>query len=233
MNEHGASTDKEGPAVVARRSFLNHVGTGMTVAGAAAAAVAAATLPAAAQSADGGRWQPARHEQDDWFDEIPGLHRMVFDTTTPDGMSSALRFANNVYTANASGYGLEDSEIAVVIIARHNSTPFAYNDGIWAKYGITLSERANFVDPTTKETATANLYSQQVSNLTQRGAHFAVCQMATRGYAGTIASSVGADTESVYNELAANLVTNAHLVPAGIVAVGRAQERGYSFASAV
>ena len=31
------------------------------------------------------------------------------------------------------------------------------------------------------------------------------------------------------NELAANLLANAHLVPAGIVAVNRAQERGYSF----
>jgi intracellular sulfur oxidation DsrE/DsrF family protein len=32
------------------------------------------------------------------------------------------------------------------------------------------------------------------------------------------------------NELAANLVGNSRLVPAGIVAVNRAQERGYSFA---
>jgi len=30
-------------------------------------------------------------------------------------------------------------------------------------------------------------------------------------------------------ELAAHLVPNSHIVPAGIVAVNRAQERGYSF----
>jgi hypothetical protein len=35
----------------------------------------------------------------------------------------------------------------------------------------------------------------------------------------------------VFNELTANLVGNAHLVAAGIVAVNRAQERGYTLAT--
>jgi intracellular sulfur oxidation DsrE/DsrF family protein len=34
-------------------------------------------------------------------------------------------------------------------------------------------------------------------------------------------------------EMAANLIPNARLVPAGIVAVNRAQERGYSFVYAM
>jgi hypothetical protein len=38
---------------------------------------------------------------------------------------------------------------------------------------------------------------------------------------------------SIYNEIAANRVGNAHLVAAGIVAVNRAQERGYTLATAV
>jgi hypothetical protein len=37
----------------------------------------------------------------------------------------------------------------------------------------------------------------------------------------------------INEELIANIVTNAHMVPAGIVAVSRAQERGYTFAYAV
>jgi hypothetical protein len=37
----------------------------------------------------------------------------------------------------------------------------------------------------------------------------------------------GRTSDAVYNELAANL-ENSHMVPAGIVAVNRAQERGYS-----
>jgi intracellular sulfur oxidation DsrE/DsrF family protein len=60
--------------------------------------------------------------------------------------------------------------------------------------------------------------------------HVAVCQMATRRIAGTIAQSTSA-ANAVYTELTANLVGNAHMVPAGILAVNRAQERGYSFAN--
>ena len=40
--------------------------------------------------------------------------------------------------------------------------------------------------------------------------------------------ATGGDADTIYNELAANLIPNSHLVPAGIVAVNRAQERGYS-----
>jgi len=45
-------------------------------------------------------------------------------------------------------------------------------------------------------------------------------------------AATGGDAERVYNELVSNLVANSHVVPAGIVTVNRAQERGYSFASA-
>ena len=40
------------------------------------------------------------------------------------------------------------------------------------------------------------------------------------------------DVEAVYKELASNLIRNSHFVAAGIVAVNRAQERGYAFANA-
>ena len=36
--------------------------------------------------------------------------------------------------------------------------------------------------------------------------------------------------DAVYNELIANVIGNAHMVPSGIVAVGHAQERGYAYA---
>ena len=60
----------------------------------------------------------------------------------------------------------------------------------------------------------------------------AVCAMATSRIAGMIARAVGGNAEAVNKELIANLVSNARMVPAGIVAVNRAQERGYSFVSA-
>ena len=59
----------------------------------------------------------------------------------------------------------------------------------------------------------------------------AVCQVATRGIAGAIAEAVGGNTDAIYNELTTNLVSNARMVPAGIVTANRAQERGYSIVS--
>jgi intracellular sulfur oxidation DsrE/DsrF family protein len=70
-----------------------------------------------------------------------------------------------------------------------------------------------------------------VDSLIKRGVHFAVCQMATRNFSGIIARANGTNANDVYTELTSNLVGNAHMVPAGIVAVNRAQERGYSFAT--
>jgi intracellular sulfur oxidation DsrE/DsrF family protein len=43
-----------------------------------------------------------------------------------------------------------------------------------------------------------------------------------------IARAVDGKRDEIYKELSANLITNGRLVPAGILAVNRAQERGYS-----
>jgi hypothetical protein len=74
-------------------------------------------------------------------------------------MALALRFAGNYFTANQNAYGLKDSDLAVVIVARHKSTSFAYTDAIWAKYGKQLSEQAEFTDPKTKEPPKINVYA--------------------------------------------------------------------------
>jgi len=191
--------------------------------------VAAAAVPAAAQSTEAARWRPARHTQDDWLDAVQGQHRLVFDTTESKGLSSALLYATNYYAANQSGYGLQNSDLAVVIIVRHFSTPYAFNDAIWGKYGETIS---NFIDRT-KDPAKSNAYQRQLTGLIGRGAHLAVCEMATRALAGSIATAAGATQEDVFKEIVENLLPNSHMVPAGIVAVGRAQERGYALVPAV
>jgi intracellular sulfur oxidation DsrE/DsrF family protein len=197
------------------------MGAGMTVLGAAAAARTAAE---AAQSTIEARFQPASHKEDDWLELIPGKHRLVFDTTAPAGMSSALQWATNYYLANNSGYGLQNADLAVLIIARHASTPFAYKDEMWAKYGVPISD---FVERG-KEPSMRNANGRALTTLVGRGAHLAVCQLATRAIAGSIARAVNSSQDEIYREIEANLLPNSHLVPAGIVAVNRAQERGYT-----
>jgi len=211
---------------VARRLFLTQMGTSMTVLGAVAATAPTAE---AAQSPADARWQPARHKEDDWLDEVPGKHRLVFDTTESAGMGSALTYATNYYSASTSGYGLQNADLAVVVIARHFSTPFAYKDEIWAKYGVPIS---NFVERG-KEPSMRNANGGQLTTLVGRGMHLAVCQLATRVLAGMIARSVNSNQDAIYREIEANLLPNSHLVPAGIIAVNRAQERGYTLVHAV
>ena len=215
---------------VPRRSFLSRLGVGLAAFGAALvpAPVSAAQSPAAAPPPP---WQPTRHTQDDWLDQVPGQHRLVFDTTMPEGLGNALLYANNFYLANQNGYGLGNADVAIVIVMRHASTLFAYNDAMWAKYGTVLAQRSNLIDPKTSQAPKVNIQGSTVDGLTKKGMHVAVCQMATRRFAGAIAQATGGNADAVYTELVGNLVGNAHMVSAGIVAVNRAQERGYAFAS--
>jgi intracellular sulfur oxidation DsrE/DsrF family protein len=190
------------------------------------------------------RWQPERHEKDDWMDALTGKHRLLFDTTKPDGFGEAIAFATNFIRVNQSDYGVPNNELAVIVVARSRSTPFAYNDAIWAKYGDPIASRANFADPKTKQAPKINVYrsgdyGNQLPNrgttldsLTKQGVQLAVCQVATRNFAGAIADAVGGKADSIYDELVANIVSNARMVPAGIVAVNRAQERGYTLVTA-
>src|SRR5262245_38543299 len=123
-------------APLERRSFLSRLGLGA----AAFTAAFGANAPAQAQSTTSQQWQPTLHDVDDWMDKIPGKHRFILDTTEHNGFGTALFFTNNYYMANQTGYGLVDSDLAVIIVARHNSAPFAFNDAIWAKYGMHIAQ---------------------------------------------------------------------------------------------
>lgn len=224
------------PDDVRRRSFLSRFGAGL-------AALSAAFVPAAARAAEPqgtARWSPTRHEQDEWLEAVPGQHRFFFDAISPKGAGEAIAFATNYYAASQTGYGLGNADLAVVICLRHWATPFAFTDAVWAKYGAPLAERIQFMDPKTNAPPTTNVYQattygMQLPNrgvtlnaMIRRGTHFAVCDMATRVFAGVAAQATGGSRQAVYDEMRANAIANTHFVPAGIVAVNRAQERQYA-----
>jgi hypothetical protein len=226
--------------LVARRSFLTRLGAGMTVLG---SGMAAGAPVANAQSA-AGNFRPARHTQDEWMDKLQGKHRLVFDTTTPAGFGAAVAYANNFLTADKDGYGLTDQDHGIIIVARHFATTFAYNDAMWAKYGKAMPPFVVIDDPKTKQRPTINLYNvgtygldlpnlgTTIPDVVKRGVHFAVCQMATKFFSGMLAQATGGTADAVYNEIVANLVGNSHMAAAGIVAVNRAQEHGYTLSTA-
>ena len=173
-----------------RRSWISGAGT-------AIAALVLGSKPVAAQARGG--FAPARHSQDEWLDTVPGKHRTFIDSSTVTGGGEAALYANNLYTANKSGYGLEERDVAVVVCLRHFSTVFAFTDMIWGKYGKALSDLVMFVDPKTH---------------------------------GVVAGAVKGNTDAIYQELVSNRIPNSHMVAAGVVAVNRAQEYGYTLLTA-
>lgn len=218
-----------------RRSIMTAIGTAAVGVAVGGARVAGQTV------GGGGRFQPARHQQDAWLDAVAGQHRTFIDAATPRGAGEALLYANNLYEANKAGYALADRDVVVVACMRHFATPFAFNDAIWKKYGSVISSMIEFTDPKTKQAPHTNLlnsgaYGMALPNLgttidtvVKRGTRFAVCDMATHFFAGQVAMATKGNADAVYKELVANLIPNSHMVAAGVVAVNRAQEYGYTF----
>jgi len=215
-----------------RRSWMSGVGAAAAGVALGATRVEAQTLTPASppqSSPTATAFQPARHAQDDWFDKVPGKHRTILDVTSAEGSTWGIAYANNIFNANRTGYQIENADIAVVVCLRHSATSFAFNNAMWAKYGKALAEGADYKDPNGAEVKTNPRNSGDrpaLDGLIKRGAHFAVCGLATRRLAGMIAGP-GGDTDAVIKELSANTITNAHIMPAGVVAVSRAQEYGY------
>ena len=192
-------------------------------------------------------WAPAAESMDSWLDKPGTRHRMVFDSVSGEGGLEALGYANNFMHVNETDYGLTPEQIAVVVIFRHMSTPFGYNDAVWSKYGKAFAEKMKLTDEAASRAATMNpvLASAPVSqpapagmewlnryalgDLAPKGARFAVCGLATKAIAGMIAGKSG-DAPAIEAEFKSNLVPGALIVPAGISTVNRAQEHGYSFA---
>src|SRR3954462_4889223 len=214
-----------------RRTFLTSLGATVVGVGAASAGVRA--------QAPAGRFQAARHAQDDWMDTLPGKHRTIIDGVTATGAGEAVLFANNLFEANKNGYAIAERDVAIIVCMRHFATPFAFTDAIWSKYGKAMGELLQFTDPKTKQPPSSNLYNaaaygmslpnlgNTLDSLIKRGAHFAICDMATHFIAAQLAGSSG-NGDAIYKELAASTIPNSHFVAAGVVAVNRAQERGYT-----
>ena len=229
MSQSPASSER-------RRSFLTRLNAGL----ASFAAMTGVAMAQVKSTPAATRFEPARHDKDDWLDSFGAKHRMVIDTIGYEGVTDALLFGNNFFRTNRTDYGIESGDLGVVIILRHRSTPFGYNDAMWAKYGATMAVRSKVQDPKTKQAPIVNLYNatdygeliptrgSTLESMAKLGTRFAVCSVATRAYAGAIAEATGGNADAIFTELTSNLVSNARMVPAGIVAVNRAQERGYS-----
>ncbi len=213
-----------------RRGFVARLG----------ALIGGTTLGARALSAQPRPTGPLVHPEDAWLDTLSRGHRMVFDAFSLPGAVNAGRYCSNWIRSNGSGYGLTPAQLGAVIVLRSGATIFAFDDAMWAKYP--LLGRQTKVDSTTAQPYTFNPFLRapvgdaptqgvQWQDLAAMGVHFAVCNGTTTALATALAGAGATEAaiEAQRQELASHLLPNGHLMATGIVALGRAQEKGYTF----
>ena len=235
MKTNTNNSDNKTEHASARRSLVT--GMGVAVAGLAASAVADT---ATAQSSRTG-FEPARHELDAWLDQARGGHRIFVDSSTGLGGAEALLYSANLFNAHRDAYRGSDSDLDIVICFRHFSTPFGYNDAIWKKYGEAIHQVVQF--PEADQAPDMNPMNVAgnpgsanagitVDSVVARGAKIAICENATRFFSGQLAAASGMSADDVFEEITANAVAGSRFVSAGVIALTRAQEYGYSLLAA-
>lgn len=204
-----------------RRGFLQRLA-------ALSATVAAGGLPSDAH---------AQATIDPWLAKLTGKHKQVFDAPAVDPFSSV--YAATYMRTMTDTYKLKPGEVNAVVVYRHFAMPLLVNDDVWAKYK--LGAMLNVTDPATKGPSTRNIFYKPAASehpfpdfaiapLSQMpGAILLACGVALSVISSRAAQGAGVDADTAAKEFTAGLIPGAMVAPSGVLAVGRAQERGCSY----
>ena len=171
-----------------------------------------------------------------WLNRIRGKHRIVYDMRDPN-LGLAFAWARVFYLTN-NETGVPDSDVNVTIVIRHNAIPFAMVDDAWLKYKF--GEMFSITDPETNAPAVRNflykappekleLPGMGIDQLLASGVLMGACNMAIKYYSGQAAPKMNMTADQVRQEWIAAVIPGMQLVPSGVWAVNRAQERGCSY----
>jgi hypothetical protein len=187
---------------------------------------------AAAQTAGApapGTWDLA------WFDAFKGRHKQMYDYGTWDLAEDArpLRFVKNYLDTYRDVFGLQSPDIDTAVgVSR--AIAINLSDPMWLKYKI--GERYRIVDPATKQPAARNIFLNDgdlsVKAMQARGTAFWQCNVALGLAAQQLAQANGAPVADVRADLVAGLNPGVHLVPSHVMAIGIAQEHGFTYMKA-
>lgn len=217
-----------------RRAFLGKIAAGVTALGLTSVfPFQLKAKPIAAPATEG--------SAEEWFGKIKGKHRMVFDATHPH---QVFPFAwPKVFLLTNEKTGTPPSDCGVVVVLRHSAIGYAMEDKLWEKYS--LGEVFEAEDQLTKKPATRNPFWQPkegdfkipgvgnvqigINELQANGVMFCVCEMAMTVYSSVIAQKTGGEAATIRKEFVAGILPGIQLVPSGVWALNRAQERGCGY----
>jgi intracellular sulfur oxidation DsrE/DsrF family protein len=226
-----------------RRNFLGTLATG-------AAAISAASFAPISAGAKKFKELTKRDENpDDWFKQLKGKHKVVFDATRPHGIFPFAWPAVFMMTNEATGTMSKDQSIVVVL--RHDAIPYAFEDRLWSKYNFAKAFHADDVGPAFAAADAKSATEKRnpfwkpnqgdfmvpgigavaigINQLQEKGVKFCVCDTAITVYSTAIATSMGMDAAEVKKDWKDGLLPGIHVVPSGVWALGRAQEQGCAY----
>lgn len=191
------------------------------------AALAGVSVPGVAQ-----RQSPADPDPDSWMQRAQRQHRVIFHATSPG--DAPMLMAMNFLDVYRTEYGAPDGLVSVVIGVHGAALPIGLTDAAWDRYE--LGKRINVNDPDTKESARRNVFAVggplSIDTAIRRGVLLLVCNVALTLTARSIATARSLAAADVYTDLKASLISGAVLVPGLVVAISRAQERGFTYVRA-
>lgn len=216
-----------------RRKFLQSLAMG-------AAAISAAGLITPVSSSAGAVDELENKDPEEWMRKIKGKHRIVYDVTEPHHQ---FPFAwPRVFLMTNEATGTPAHDCSVVVILRHEAIPFALDDSLWEKYNF--GEMFKINDETTKQIARKNPYWKPapgtykfpgigevqigINELQESGVIFLVCNAALTVFSAAAAGNSG-NADEVKKEWIAGVLPGVYVVPSGVWAVGRAQEKGCGY----
>ena len=176
-----------------------------------------------------------------WFKQIKGQHRIVFDVPQPNGI---FPFAwSRIFLVTNAGTGTSEKDCSVLVVLRHTAIPYALEDRLWLKYNLGEVFKVN--DPKTGKPSIRNPFWKPrqgdfnipgvgvvpigINELQDSGVLFCACDMALTVYSGVVAESKHLDPVEVKKDWLSGILPGIKVVPAGIWAINRAQERGCSY----
>src|SRR6266702_5927220 len=223
-----------GRSTTHRRGFLGRI-----AASAAAVGLGGLVAPfeAAARPTRAATRASANPEFEAWLNKITGKHKMVYDVPEPNdgfGFAWARVFLN---TTNET-YGTTDADNSVVVVLRHGGIPIGMDTPMWAKYKF--GEFFKIHDGVTNAPAVRNPFSKvkagelpipgmALDELSAKGVLFGICNVALTVYSGIFAKQMGMQAETIKKEWIANLLPGVTVVPSGVIAVNRSQEKGCAY----
>ncbi len=206
---------------------------------------------------DGQRAEAQTPGPEDWIKNVTGTHRCLFDFPQHKNGLPLLHIVNYLNTY-ATAYKTAPGQVAAVGtfygIGGQSSIPLAFNDAMWAKYG--LSEYTGLKDASGKPYM-RNVFHKPtgddlhllmqvvqspripmlagampalgIESLQKMGTTFLLCNNAFGGWCAELEARGKGKMADLETELRANLLPGVITVPAMVIAIESAQRAGITY----